>query len=324
MTNKCNICNNEIDNTLYFPREMMFGFRDVFEYFECAKCGCLQISEIPGNLEKYYPENYYSYSLNENIRKSIFNSVRSIFKKKKFVYYFKRRNASGNIINKLFRVPDIIKILNYVKPNENSKILDVGSGVGHTLLNLRECGFLDLTGIDPYIKNDIYYKNGVRILKKNIYELNSQYDIIIMDHSFEHMPRPLFIFQSLSSRLTTNGLIIIRIPTVSSFAWKYYKTNWVQLDAPRHLFLHSINSIEILAKMAELRVELVEYDSNSFQLWGSEQYKMDIPLCNEKSFLMSRRKSLFTRSNIGEYEKKSVELNANNNGDQFTVYLRKY
>jgi 2-polyprenyl-3-methyl-5-hydroxy-6-metoxy-1,4-benzoquinol methylase len=210
-----------------------------------------------------------------------------------------------------------------VKPKEDSKILDVGSGAGNILLNLRDCGFSNLTGIDPYIKKDIYYKNGVQIFKKTIYELTSQYDIIIFNHSFEHMPHPLEIFRHLSSIVAENGLIIIRIPTVSSFAWKCYKTDWVQLDAPRHLFLHSINSIEILAKTAGLTVELIEYDSNSFQYFGSEQYKMDIPLYHEKSFFMSRKNSLFTRSNIVEYEKKSLELNANNNGDQFTAYLRK-
>ena len=209
------------------------------------------------------------------------------------------------------------------KPSLDSKILDVGCGAGHLLLGLRECGFLHLTGIDPFISDDICYKNGIRIYKKKIHELKGQYDFIILNHSFEHMPDPVSIFQSLSLRLATNGLIIIRIPLVSSFAWRHYKTNWVQLDAPRHLFLHSTKSIEILSEIAGLRVESVEFDSNAFQFWGSEQYQRDIPLYHEKSFLKSRRRSIFSRSKIVEFQMRSAELNADKNGDQATIYIRK-
>lgn len=320
MTVACRICGNTNNNTLHVPREMMFGYRDEFEYIECFKCGCLQISEIPINLEKYYPDRYYSLSIHSQ---SILSKASSFLKQKRFVFCLIKRGIMGNITTKMYGVPDIINVLNKAKPSLDSKILDVGCGAGHLLLGLRECGFLYLTGIDPFISDDICYKNGVRIYKKKICELTGQYDFIILNHSFEHMPDPVSIFQSLSLRLATNGLIIIRIPLVSSFAWRYYKTNWVQLDAPRHLFLHSTNSIEILAEIAGLRVESIEFDSNAFQFWGSEQYQRDIPLYHEKSFLKSRRRSIFTRSKIVEFEIRSAELNADKNGDQATIYIRK-
>ena len=320
MTVACRICGNTSNNSLHVLREMMFGYRDEFEYVECFKCGCLQISEIPINLEKYYPIKYYSLSIHNQ---TISSKVSSFLKQKRFVYCLIKRGIIGSITTKVYGVPDIINVLNKVKPSMDSKILDVGCGAGHLLLGLRECGYLHLTGIDPFISDDICYENGVRIYKKNIFELTGQYDFVILNHSFEHMSDPVSIFQSLALRLATNGLIIIRIPLVSSFAWRSYKTNWVQLDAPRHLFLHSTKSIEILSEMAGLRVESIEFDSNAFQFWGSEQYQRDIPLYHEKSFLKSRRKSIFTDSQIVEYEKRSAELNADKIGDQATIYIRK-
>ena len=319
MTIPCRICGNTNNNTSHVLREMMFGYRDEFEYIECFKCGCLQISEIPINLEKYYPDWYYSLSINT---KSILSKASFYLKKKRFVYCLTKRGIIGNITTKVYGIPDIINVLNKAKPNLNSKILDVGCGAGHLLLGLRECGFLHLYGIDPYIGDDICYENGVRIYKKNINELTGKYDFIILNHSLEHMSDPVSIFQSLSLRLETNGLIIIRIPLVSSFAWRYYKTNWVQLDAPRHLFLHSTNSIKLLAEIAGLRVESIAFDSNAFQFWGSEQYQRDIPLYHEKSFLKSRRRSIFTRSKIVEFENKSAKLNAEDNGDQASIFIR--
>jgi hypothetical protein len=58
----CRICGQSSkSNTEYSVKEMMFGFRDEFTYFECANCGCLQILKIPTDISKYYPSKYYSF-----------------------------------------------------------------------------------------------------------------------------------------------------------------------------------------------------------------------------------------------------------------------
>ena len=60
---ECRICNNLAGNEIFTAREMMFGTSDEFDYFECARCGCLQIGTIPPDLSPYYPPEYYSFSL---------------------------------------------------------------------------------------------------------------------------------------------------------------------------------------------------------------------------------------------------------------------
>src|SRR6478609_9592522 len=65
MSKACRICGNIEGNIIFQTKEMMFGFRDPFNYVECKECGTVQIEEIPGNIEKYYPDNYYSYSTND-------------------------------------------------------------------------------------------------------------------------------------------------------------------------------------------------------------------------------------------------------------------
>ena len=77
------ICCNSEKNKEFKIKEVMFDFRDEFTYFECSKCGCLQITEIPRNMGKYYPSNYYSFkSFKLQVEKSglkvqyiIFNST---------------------------------------------------------------------------------------------------------------------------------------------------------------------------------------------------------------------------------------------------------
>lgn len=49
--NICAICNKENGNKTYVFKEMMFGFRDEFEYF-------IQIKEIQEYISKYYQDNF--------------------------------------------------------------------------------------------------------------------------------------------------------------------------------------------------------------------------------------------------------------------------
>ncbi len=52
-THICRICENTEHNTTYEVREMMLGLRDMHTYFECAECGCLQIANVPENIQEY-------------------------------------------------------------------------------------------------------------------------------------------------------------------------------------------------------------------------------------------------------------------------------
>src|ERR1700676_3435079 len=59
----CQICSNAHGNRSFQAKEMMFGLRDTFEYFECGSCQCVQLAEIPADLSRYYPSNYYAFSI---------------------------------------------------------------------------------------------------------------------------------------------------------------------------------------------------------------------------------------------------------------------
>lgn len=59
-TSACNICGNDKGNRQHEAREMAFGLRDKFTYLECGSCGCLQLLNIPADMSRYYPGDYYS------------------------------------------------------------------------------------------------------------------------------------------------------------------------------------------------------------------------------------------------------------------------
>ena len=97
----------------------------------------------------------------------------------------------------------------------------------------------------------------------------------------------------------------------------------MQLDAPRHLFLHSVDSIRLLAAKSSLELVGVVYDSTSFQFWGSEQYARGVSLRDERSHRMNPDGSIFSARQMREFEKRAERLNAEGRGDQGAFYLKR-
>ena len=106
-------------------------------------------------------------------------------------------------------------------------------------------------------------------------------------------------------------------------AWREYGVDWVQLDAPRHLIIHSTSSIEMIAKQAGLRVTSTVYDSTALQFWGSEQCCRGIALADPRSYAVNPEQSIFTPQQIAEYASEAERLNTAGDGDQACFYLQR-
>jgi 2-polyprenyl-3-methyl-5-hydroxy-6-metoxy-1,4-benzoquinol methylase len=317
---KCRICNESGNHAIYEVKEMMFGFRDRFTYFQCAACKCLQIESFPVDIAKYYPSSYYSFQLPASI--APVGKLRKIIKKVRDRYAVFNEGVLGKLIYK-FYPNETLRILSHLGITENSKILDVGCGTGSLLVNLNQIGLRHLQGIDPFINSGIDYGAGLRILKKSIHEAEGKWDVIMFHHAFEHIPDPTETLRSALRLLSENGICLIRVPTVSSYAWEHYKESWVQLDAPRHFFIHSIESITFLARMTGFSLEKVIYDSTDFQFWGSEQYLKDMPLATSDSNVLRPSNSLFSKAEMTSFKQRAKELNKKNQGDSCAFILRK-
>src|SRR5271165_4982407 len=116
-------------------KEMMFGTRDEFVYWECSTCGCLQIADIPKNLADYYPPGYYSFSA--HAEPSQLWMYRACFRAPRLVGLVRKPGVTFQ------------SILD-VRPKSGSRALDVGCGSGKMVGILRAMG-VDAHGIDPFV-----------------------------------------------------------------------------------------------------------------------------------------------------------------------------
>lgn len=316
----CRICGNRTGNARFAAREMMFGLRDEFDYVECAACGCLQIAAIPERVERYYPKEYYSYNAAIAPPQS---RIRGFLRRRRLENILGRPNPIGELYEIKAGQPTYYSWLRRARCRPEYSIADVGCGNGSLLVELSNEGFDRLTGIEPYLERDVRYGASVAISRAlPAGEPREPIDLIMLHHSFEHMPDPLAQLRRLHVLLKPDRYVLVRTP-VKAYAWEQYRADWVQLDAPRHFHIHTEQSMRLLAGKAGFTVDSVEYDSHAMQFWGSEQYRRDIPLRDAASYLVDPAAAPFTREQIAGFASESIRLNREGRGDQACFYLHK-
>lgn len=315
----CRVCSGSSEPKAFILYELMFGTREQFEYLQCNLCGCLQITKIPDNLGSYYAGGYYSLSpATIPSPKTIRNSLA----KRQLQASLGHNEFIGLLANTFKGELEIASWFRYSGCGLNSRILDVGCGNGRLLLRLRNMGFTNLEGVDPYVESDIDYANGVSVRRGEIDSVTGCYDLVMMHHSLEHVPDPVSMLTAVAKITSPKGCLLIRVPVVDCEAWDIYRENWVQLDAPRHLHLFSRKSIETLAMRCGFVVENVIYDSHAMQFWASEQYRNGISLRDPRSVMTDAKSSIFSRAEIRTFGKRATLLNKANRGDQACFFLR--
>lgn len=113
--------------------------------------------------------------------------------------------------------------LKYLPKDKNSKILDLGCGMGHFLYFLNHEGYQNYEGIDLSsecinfcIKNrlgnkrNLINKDAIQYLKVNS---RKKYSVIVMNDVIEHIQKDKIIFSLsiLRTKLTKKGVIIIKV-----------------------------------------------------------------------------------------------------------------
>lgn len=301
---KCSVCGNRMNNQHFHIKEKMFLMKDDgFDYLLCKKCGTLQLNSAVDNLSEYYPKEYNCFDSNEEetLFKKLYHRVVG-----SLILY----SGINAVNNKEFAYVSYFSGLNIKK---KSSILDVGCGSGMWLDKLSRIGFRNLTGVDLYNTRKVVTNGKWNFMKGQIFDVHKKFDLITLHHSFEHMDQPLKVLLKVKELLNTEGICIIRIPVMGKYAWRNYKENWVQIDAPRHLFLYTERAMRYLGRAAGLKLVKTVFDSTEFQFWGSEVYSgKNISLSSARRM----KSTLFKKEILDKYKKMAVDLNKKKDGDQ--------
>lgn len=215
-----------------------------------------------------------------------------------------------------YKQPDISKV-DCASINE-ARILDVGCGAGSDLCEWARNGYVNLYGCDPFITEDLQYDNGVKIYKKTIHEMEGIFDTICLSDSLEHMTDPHEVMDSICRLLAPGGVAQITIPVFPNIAYELFGVNWFQLDAPRHIFIPSKESLRYLAQAHGLKIAATKYNSNNSQIVVSYLYEKGIPLVEQNPEIMSQ---YFEQEDLLKFNEYAEQVNEKEYGDHAIFWL---
>ena len=314
----CIICHNGLHNQIFKIKELQLGLGDTFDYQLCSECGSMQLLNPPADFSRYYPnEDYYSFKLEiKNLKRNFFTSVQAAY-----ILYGKNK-LLGSVASIGYHIPEFYHWMINTHVQFTDAILDVGCGNGSLLTRLYKMGFSNLTGIDPFIDQNQDF-GSIKIYRKEIFDLQQNFDLIMMHHSLEHMTDPITVLKKASQLLNQEKRLLVRIPIMGNYGWRKYQEYWCGVDAPRHIFIPSEKGMRMLIEASGFILEKLEYDSSDYVIWSSEQYMRGIPLHAANSRMVSKKNSVFSEKEITHFKKLIAAENKKNNGDTAAFYLRK-
>lgn len=218
--------------------------------------------------------------------------------------------------------------LRYLKPistnlRGDTRFLDVGCGEHSEWLGtLSCCGFKRLAGADPYLSN-AGNREGIHYQRASLDQVEGEFDVISFHHSLEHISDQQATLRSAHRLLAEGGTCLIRIPLVDSLVWERYGVHWVELDAPRHIFLHTRASLTKLAYETGFDVVHMLHDSEEFEFAGSEQYRAGISLTAPNSFWINSDDNIFSPEDMDRFRDMANQVNLESTGGRAAFFLRK-
>lgn len=252
---QCEICGSsateKIELTSYRPtiREQKWG------YIRCLACGCLRIEKVPDNIGKMYDSSYESFAQEHS------HTIKDYLFMQKRRYEISEKSIVGKIINSIYPYGNYTFLRNL---QNDKNILDIGCGYGELLSMIKMCypghvGALD--GIDPFLKKDKLYEE-VRLYKTSVedYYPEYRYDIIMLNHSFEHMIDEETVLSHINRLLNEQGMLSIEVPITSEYVWRKFENRIGELDPPYHFYIHTYASMNILLRRNGF--EIIEFVSN--------------------------------------------------------------
>jgi SAM-dependent methyltransferase len=185
-------------------------------------------------LERYYGDDYYSHSTE-----------------------FDPRSLNTRLRAALYHLPALRFLRNFVdvvleKTSKEARILDFGCGNGARLRFLRHIGFQNLYGVEL---GRAWESDGI-VVRPDLSDYDdASFDVIVASHVLEHV----FDFDQVVRefrRVSADGAhLYAAVPNLRSKVHELVGSRWLMLDAPRHQWHFTADSLQAVIETHGFAVE---------------------------------------------------------------------
>lgn len=162
--------------------------------------------------------------------------------------YIQEEELFSNIFNR--RVKEITKFL------KTGKVLEIGCSTGLMLSIFQKKGF-NVKGVEISKKAaELAKTRGLEIITQPFEKIkfNEKFDLIILNHTLEHLENPLKILEKSKTLLNPKGYLLIDLPNFDSPNAKLFKKRWQHLLPEEHLWHFTQKSYEVLFKKLDFKI----------------------------------------------------------------------
>jgi SAM-dependent methyltransferase len=235
----CNLCKNNQALLLFeIPDYLLENFDIQTRLVKCEGCGLIYQNPRPP-LEVmgiHYPPSYVSY----NEGKKLISA--SWLKKQEAKYGLRKR------------------WLPILKRRNRGKILDVGCATGEFLGYMTAKPNWELYGveIDENAAHEAERRHSIKVFQGFLEQAqfpDNFFDVVTMWEVLEHLHDPRNTLLEIHRILKPDGLLILRVPNFGSPLARIFGRYWAGLDAPRHLYVFTLQTLESMLKKTGFQIQ---------------------------------------------------------------------
>ncbi len=135
-------------------------------------------------------------------------------------------------------------------------LIDVGCGRGDFLVRMKDLGW-NVLGIEPDAESArLAEGRGIPVFRGTLEEARLEAGIadqVTLQHVIEHLTDPSAVIRESFRVLRRKGRLVIYTPNNESLGHQVFKSSWLPLDPPRHLFVFAERSIRLLLEQSPFR-----------------------------------------------------------------------
>ncbi len=200
-----------------------------FAYRECQACTSYCLADVPADLGRYYPEQYYELPAAEELDAL----------------------AAG----------EWPKLELLAAAGSEGRLVEIGPGFGVFARAASRAGYA-VTGIEMDRRCCDYLEAVVGVQAINSDEPDRALAglppsrAIALWHVMEHLPRPWKVLAAAAANLEPGGVLAIAMPNPQALQFRLLRGRWAHVDAPRHLYL--IPAAELVRRAAAHGLDRLE------------------------------------------------------------------